>query len=102
MVRSLLPPVMDHSRVRLVDYKVSMRRSFRADEWDLVTKTLQGRQLQPPLYSFLTSLNLERGTADVGSSPLLSSRRTSVICPPCKRRLPHSQEPIGKPRLVNN
>ncbi|HNP61376.1 MAG TPA: hypothetical protein PKM72_11070, partial [Nitrospirales bacterium] len=61
MVRSPLHPVMNHSRVRLVDYKVSMRRSFRADEWDLVTNTLQGRQLQPPLYSFLTSLNLERG-----------------------------------------
>ena len=59
---------VNHSRVRIVDYKVSLRRSFQADELDLVSKALQGRQLQPPLYSFMTALNLERETAVVGLS----------------------------------
>ena len=63
---------VNHSRVRIVDYKVSLRRSFQADELDLVSKALQGRQLQPPLYSFMTALNLERGTAGVGSSTSLA------------------------------
>jgi ATP-dependent helicase/DNAse subunit B len=63
---------VNHSRVRIVDYKVSLRRSFQADELDLVSKALQGRQLQPPLYSFMTALNLERGTAGVGSSTSLT------------------------------
>jgi ATP-dependent helicase/nuclease subunit B len=49
----------DHSRERIVDYKVSMRRSFHADELDLVTKALQGQQLQPPLYSFMTSMPVQ-------------------------------------------
>jgi ATP-dependent helicase/nuclease subunit B len=57
----------DHSRVRIVDYKVSMRRSFQSDELDLVTKALQGRQLQPPLYSFMTPMNLQRETVEGGS-----------------------------------
>ncbi|MGV7227475.1 MAG: PD-(D/E)XK nuclease family protein [Nitrospirales bacterium] len=63
---------VNHSRVRIVDYKVSLRRSFQANELDLVSKALQGRQLQPPLYSFMTALNLERGTAGVGSSTSLT------------------------------
>ena len=49
---------MDHSRDRIVDYKVSMRRSFQDDELDLVTKALQGQQLQPPLYSFMTPMTV--------------------------------------------
>jgi ATP-dependent helicase/nuclease subunit B len=65
---------VNHSRVRIVDYKVSLRRSFQADELDLVSKALQGRQLQPPLYSFMTALNLESDTAGVGlsTSPIQS------------------------------
>jgi ATP-dependent helicase/nuclease subunit B len=65
---------VNHSRVRIVDYKVSLRRSFQADELDLVSKALQGRQLQPPLYSFMTALNLESDTAWVGlsTSPIQS------------------------------
>jgi ATP-dependent helicase/nuclease subunit B len=59
---------VNHSGVRIVDYKVSLRRSFQADELDLVSKALQGRQLQPPLYSFMTALNLERDTAGIGLS----------------------------------
>ena len=51
---------VDHSHVRIVDYKVSLRRSFHPDELDLVGKALQGHQLQPPLYSFMTVLNDER------------------------------------------
>jgi len=58
----------EHSCVRIVDYKVSLRRSFQADELDLVSKALQGRQLQPPLYSLMTTPNLERDTAEVGLS----------------------------------
>ena len=60
--------VVNHSRVRIVDYKVSLRRSFQADELDLVNKALQGRQLQPPLYSFMTALNLECDSTGVGLS----------------------------------
>ena len=78
---------VNHSRVRIVDYKVSLRRSFQADELDLVSKALQGRQLQPPLYSFMTALNLERDTAGWGCLRLLSSRWISVISAPCKRSL---------------
>jgi hypothetical protein len=60
--------VMDHSHVRIVDYKVSMRRTFQADELDLVGKALEGRQLQPPLYSLMTAINLSRETAKAGLS----------------------------------
>ena len=64
----------DHSRVRIVDYKFSLRRSFHPDDFDLVSKALQGRQLQPPLYSFMTKLNLESDTVGVGlsTSPIRS------------------------------
>lgn len=61
---------VDHSRVRIVDYKVSLRRSFQADDLDLVSKALQGRQLQPPLYSFMTAQNLE-GEAAAGGVPTI-------------------------------
>ena len=60
----------DHSGIRIVDYKVSMRRSFQADELDLVSKALQGRQLQPPLYSFMTPMPLQSAT-EKGGSPTL-------------------------------
>ncbi len=43
----------DQMGIRIVDYKVSMRRTFKDDELDLVTRALQGRQLQPPLYSLM-------------------------------------------------
>ena len=49
--------VSDCSRVRIVDYKVSMRRSFQPDELDLINKALQGRQLQSPLYSLMKPIN---------------------------------------------
>ncbi|MDH5428785.1 MAG: exodeoxyribonuclease V subunit gamma [Nitrospirota bacterium] len=64
----------DHSRLRIVDYKVSMRRTFQADELDLVTKALQGRQLQPPLYSFMTPMPLQReaGASVPGTLPIQS------------------------------
>lgn len=61
---------MDHSRVRIVDYKVSVRRTFQADELDLVSKALQGRQLQPPLYSLMTAMHLSSETAEVGLSTI--------------------------------
>ncbi len=60
----------DQSRVRIVDYKISMRRSFRTDELDLVTKALQGRQLQPPLYSFMTPINLKSETGQDETDPI--------------------------------
>lgn len=47
-----------------------MRRSFRADELDLVTKSLQDQQLQPSLCSFMIALNLERNTAAVECSTI--------------------------------
>ena len=50
---------VNHTRLRIVDYKVSMRRSFQADELDLVSKALQGRQLQPPLYSLMTPTTVQ-------------------------------------------
>ncbi len=54
---------VDHSHVRIVDYKVSLRRSFQAEELDLVSQALQGRQLQPPLYSLMTALHPESEAA---------------------------------------
>jgi hypothetical protein len=54
---------VDRSRVRIVDYKVSLRRSFQAEELDLVSQALQGRQLQPPLYSLMTALHPESEAA---------------------------------------
>ncbi|MEX2492968.1 MAG: PD-(D/E)XK nuclease family protein [Nitrospirales bacterium] len=60
--------VRDHSCLRIVDYKVSMRRSFQADELDLVTKALQGRQLQPPLYSSMTPIDLQHETGGGGAA----------------------------------
>ena len=57
----------DRSHVRIVDYKVSLRRSIQTDEMDLVTMALQGRQLQPPLYSFMTPINLQGESREGGS-----------------------------------
>ena len=62
--------VSDHSRVRIVDYKVSMRRSFHVEELDLVTKALQGRQLQPPLYSFMSPIHLNRESEQDEAEPI--------------------------------
>ena len=81
---------VNHSRVRIVDYKVSLRRSFQADELDLVRKALQGRQLQPPLYSFMTALNLERGTAGVGSSTSLTQSVDFRYLRPMQKESVHS------------
>jgi ATP-dependent helicase/nuclease subunit B len=65
---------VDHSHVRILDYKFSLRRSFQGDELDLLSKALQGRQLQPPLYSFMTVLNLDSATPGAGlpMSPIRS------------------------------
>ena len=55
---------------------------FHPDDFDLVSKALQGRQLQPPLYSFMTKLNLESDTVGVGLS--MSPIRSVVfryLCP---------------------
>jgi hypothetical protein len=48
----------DDSRIRIVDYKFSGGLTTRTDEPDLVSEALQGRRLQPPLYSFMSSLSL--------------------------------------------
>ena len=63
-----------HSGIRIVDYKVSMRRTFQDDELDLVTKALQGRQLQPPLYSLMRPLPKEENSAhdESGRVPIQS------------------------------
>jgi hypothetical protein len=46
------------SRIRIVDYKFSGGRSGRADEPDTLSDAIQGRRLQPPLYSLMSSLSL--------------------------------------------
>ncbi len=58
----------DRSGARIVDYKFSMRRSFQTAEFDLVVNALQGRQLQPPLYSLMTPSNLKGEPIASGSS----------------------------------
>ena len=50
---------VDDTGIRIMDYKVSMRRSPQADELDLVGKALHGRQLQPPLYSLMTPITVQ-------------------------------------------
>ena len=64
----------DHSRLRIIDYKVSMRRTFHSDELDLVTKALQGQQLQPPLYSLMrpVPLHKEAGASVSSTFPIQS------------------------------
>ncbi len=47
----------DGSRIRIVDYKFSGGLTTRTDEPDLVGEALQGRRLQPPLYSLMSSLS---------------------------------------------
>lgn len=46
------------SRIRIVDYKFSGGLTTRTDDPDLVNDALQGRRLQPPLYSMMSSLSL--------------------------------------------
>jgi hypothetical protein len=46
------------SRIRILDYKFTGGPATRTDEPDLVGEALQGRRLQPPLYSFMSSLSL--------------------------------------------
>jgi ATP-dependent helicase/nuclease subunit B len=46
------------SRIRIVDYKFSGGLTTRTEEPDLLGEALQGRRLQPPLYSFMSSLSL--------------------------------------------
>ncbi|MDR4462259.1 MAG: exodeoxyribonuclease V subunit gamma [Nitrospirales bacterium] len=48
----------DGSRSRIVDYKFSSGLTTRADDPDLVNEALQGRRLQPPLYSMMSFLSL--------------------------------------------
>jgi len=48
----------DGSRIRIVDYKFSGGLTTRTHEPDLVGEALQGRRLQPPLYSLMSSLSL--------------------------------------------
>jgi ATP-dependent helicase/nuclease subunit B len=52
------------SRIRIVDYKFSGGLATRTDEPDLVGEALQGRRLQPPLYSFMSSLSLNRPSGE--------------------------------------
>ncbi len=54
--------------VRIVDYKVSMRRTVQSDEGDLLTKALQGRELQPALYSHMTP-TFHQGGVNNGEMP---------------------------------
>ena len=58
----------DRSGARIVDYKVSLRRSFQTAELDLVVNALQGRQLQPPLYSLMTPSILKGEALEGGAS----------------------------------
>ncbi|MEJ2229778.1 MAG: exodeoxyribonuclease V subunit gamma [Nitrospirales bacterium] len=46
------------SRIRIVDYKFTGRSAIRTGEPDLVGEALQGRRLQPPLYSFMSYMHL--------------------------------------------
>ncbi|WP_447962516.1 PD-(D/E)XK nuclease family protein [Nitrospira sp. Ecomares 2.1] len=48
----------DGFRTRIVDYKFSGGLTTRTDSPDLVGEALQGRRLQPPLYSLMSSLSL--------------------------------------------
>ncbi len=59
---------VDHDVVRIVDYKVSMRRSFQTHDEDLIHQALQGRQLQPPFYSMMLPQDSQSTGSDGESS----------------------------------
>lgn len=63
------------SSIRIVDYKFSGGLGSRTDESDLLGEALQGRRLQPPLYSFMSSLNL---TSPSGETVLPNASLPSV------------------------
>lgn len=52
------------SGIRIVDYKFSGGPTTRTDEPDLLGEALQGRRLQPPLYSFMSSSSLSRASGE--------------------------------------
>ncbi|MEO8324765.1 MAG: PD-(D/E)XK nuclease family protein [Nitrospirota bacterium] len=60
----------DGSRTRIVDYKFSGGLTTRTDNPDLVGEALQGRRLQPPLYSLMSSLSLA-GHSGVNSKKIV-------------------------------
>ena len=64
----------DGSRIRIVDYKFSGGLTTRTDAPDLVGEALQGRRLQPPLYSLMSSLRLPGVSGEI-SEESVSSRR---------------------------
>jgi ATP-dependent helicase/nuclease subunit B len=45
---------VNNARIRIVDYKFSGGLATRTNEPDLFSDALQGRRLQPPLYSFMS------------------------------------------------
>lgn len=77
------------SRIRIVDYKFSGGLATRTDKPDLVGEALQGRRLQPPLYSFMSSLSLTRPS---GETVLPHPSRHSVEL---RYIRPLNNEPIG-------
>ncbi len=77
------------SRIRIVDYKFSGGPATRTDEPDLLGEALQGRRLQPPLYSLMSSLSLARSSGDaVRPNPSIYSVEFRYI-------RPLNSEPLG-------
>jgi ATP-dependent helicase/nuclease subunit B len=77
------------SRIRIVDYKFSGGPATRTDEPDLLGEALQGRRLQPPLYSLMSSLSLPRPS---GETVLLNS---SIYSVEFRYIRPLNAEPLG-------
>lgn len=61
----------DDPGLRIVDYKFSSGLKTPAGESDLLSEALQGRRLQPPLYSFMSSLSLSGQNSKTDSEPEL-------------------------------
>jgi len=77
------------SGIRIVDYKFSGGPTTRNDEPDLLGEALQGRRLQPPLYSLMSSLSLSPSSGDpVRSKPSIHSVEFRYI-------RPLNSEPLG-------
>jgi hypothetical protein len=70
------------SRIRIVDYKFSGGLGARTDEPDPLSDALQGRRLQPPLYSLMSSLSLPSDSGQtVLSHPSIHSVEFRYIRP---------------------
>lgn len=65
---------------RIVDYKFSSGQTLQANEPDLIAEALQGRRLQPPLYSFMSPASGQ--AAGPASSPhSVEFRYIRPLCP---------------------